>query len=87
MSQDIWDLVRENLIGRDAFIDTPFGRHLVTYADYTASGRAVEFIENYIRRVLRHYANTHTEDDATGMITTARLHQAETTIKKLVNAG
>jgi selenocysteine lyase/cysteine desulfurase len=87
MSKDIWTLVRKNLIGRDAFIETPFGRRLLTYADYTASGRGVEFIEDYIRQILMHYANTHTEDDATGMITTARLHQAEATIKRLMNAG
>ncbi len=84
---DIWELVRENLIGRNAFIETPFGRRLLTYADYTASGRGVEFIEGYIREILKHYANTHTEDDATGIITTARLHRAETTIKRLLNAG
>jgi selenocysteine lyase/cysteine desulfurase len=87
MSKDIWTLVRKNLIGRDAFIETPFGRRLVTYADYTASGRGVEFIEGYIRQILMHYANTHTVDDATGMITTSRLHRAEATIKRLVNAG
>ncbi|MBN1687029.1 MAG: aminotransferase class V-fold PLP-dependent enzyme [Spirochaetales bacterium] len=85
--KDIWALVRENVIGRDASIETPFGRRLLTYADYTASGRGVEFIESHIRQILRHYANTHTEDDATGAITSARLHQAEATIKRLVNAG
>ena len=86
-NKDIWELVRNNIIGKDAFIDTPFGRRLLTYADYTASGRGVELIETYIRDILEHYANTHTEDDATGMITSTRLHQAETTIKRLLNAG
>jgi len=47
----------------------------------------VDFIERYIRRVLTHYANTHTEDDATGEMTTERLRRAEATIKRLVNAG
>ena len=74
---DIWALVRNNIIGRDAVIDTPFGKRLVTYADYTASGRGLEFIEAYIGRILEHYANTHTEDDATGMISTERLAKAE----------
>jgi selenocysteine lyase/cysteine desulfurase len=87
MSKDIWALVRKSLIGRDAFIDTPFGRPLVTYADYTASGRGIEFIERYIERILMHYANTHTVDDATGTITTERLAKAEATIKRLINAG
>ena len=44
-NKDIWELVRNNIIGKDAFIDTPFGRRLLTYADYTASGRGVELIE------------------------------------------
>jgi selenocysteine lyase/cysteine desulfurase len=87
MSSDVWALVRRNIIGRDAFIDTPFGRRVVTYADYTASGQGVEFIERYIRRLLMHYANTHTEDDATGVMTTERLRRAEAPIKRLVNAG
>jgi selenocysteine lyase/cysteine desulfurase len=87
MSRDIWALVRNEIIGRDAFVETPFGRRLVTYADYTASGRAVGFLERYLERMLAHYANTHTEDDATGRITTERLRQAEATIKRLVNAG
>jgi len=87
VSTDIWAVIRDNIIGRNACIDTPFGRRLLTYADYTASGRGIEFIEQYIRRILKHYANTHTEDDATGRITTSRLHQAEATIKRLLNAG
>lgn len=87
MKKDIWALVRKSIIGRDAFIDTPFGQRLVTYADYTASGRGIEFIEGYIEQILKHYANTHTEDDSTGMITTERLHKAEGTIKRLINAG
>jgi selenocysteine lyase/cysteine desulfurase len=87
MNTDLWELVRKDIIGNDAVIGTPFGKRLLTYADYTASGRGVFFIERYIQRILRHYANTHTEDDATGMMTTSRLHKAEATIKRLVNAG
>ena len=44
----------------------------MVYADYTASGRSLSFIEDAIRdRVLPMYANTHTEASATGRHTTA----------------
>ena len=87
MQADFWDFVRANIIGWNAVIETPFGRRRVTYADDTASGRGLRFVERYLERVQEHYANTHTEDDATGRITTARLEQAERTIKKLLHAS
>ena len=83
---DFWTVVRENIIGHNATISTPFGSRRLVCADYTASGRGVKFIEHYMQRILEHYANTHTGDDATGIMTTQRLHLAEKTIKRLVGA-
>lgn len=51
-TQITWDLVRNELIGKDAEIVTPYGSRRVTYADYTASGRGVNFIEQSIKRHL-----------------------------------
>ena len=49
----------------------PFGLRRVTYADYTASGRSLAPIEDYIRdAVLPLYANTHSESSGTGLQTT-----------------
>jgi selenocysteine lyase/cysteine desulfurase len=84
---DLWDRVRGSIIGGNAFLDTPFGRRRLTYADHTASGRGVTLIEDQLRTALELYGNTHTEDDATGSITSERLRDAETLIKRLVNAG
>ena len=84
---DFWEQVRRSVIGGSAALQTPFGRRRLTYADHTASGRAVGFVEDYMRGILALYGNTHTEDDATGTITSSRLRQAEATIKRLVNAG
>jgi selenocysteine lyase/cysteine desulfurase len=79
--------LRQNLIGVDAPFCTPFGQRLMLYGDYTASGRTLSFIENYLMRIQRHYANTHTEDDMTGRSMTRLLHSAEQTIKDCVNAN
>ncbi|MDE8602563.1 aminotransferase class V-fold PLP-dependent enzyme [Marinomonas sp. RSW2] len=79
--------IREGVIGKNTQINTPFGLRTLTYADYTASGRSLDFIEDAIRHnVLPLYANTHTEANATGQQTTAFREQARQKIRKAVNA-
>jgi selenocysteine lyase/cysteine desulfurase len=67
--------VRRGIIGEGELMDGPFGPRRVTYADYTASGRSLDFIEDFIRdAVLPRYANTHTESSGTGW-QTSRLRE------------
>jgi selenocysteine lyase/cysteine desulfurase len=79
--------LRNQLIGADAQISTPFGERLMVYGDYTASGRCLALVEHYLQNLQRIYANTHTEDDITGRSMTNLLEEAEHHIKASVNAG
>jgi selenocysteine lyase/cysteine desulfurase len=79
--------VRDQIIGSDLLFETPFGLRNIFYADYTASGRGLRFIEEKLLRIQRSYANTHTEDDYSGKYLTGLYHQAQTRIKEMVNAG
>lgn len=77
------ETIRNQVIGRDIAVAGPFGSRRVTYADYTASGQSLFFIEEFInRQVLPMYANTHTEASGTGLQTTTYREDARRIIAK-----
>ncbi len=82
-----FDFLRNEIVGNDFYFNTPYGKILMTYADYTASGKTLRFIENYIFNLQRSYANSHTEDDVTGRTMTQLIHKSEKIIKEMFNAG
>jgi selenocysteine lyase/cysteine desulfurase len=82
-----FEFLRRQVVGIDSAFDTPFGRRLMVYCDFTASGRCLLFVERYLQTLQRSYANTHTEDDVTGRSMSRLLHEAEAMIKQAVNAG
>jgi len=87
MSKELVAKIRDSVIGDGQLIETSFGQKPLIYADYTASGRSLDFIEQFItNRVLPFYANTHTETSFTGAQSTAFREEARQSIKQAVNA-
>jgi selenocysteine lyase/cysteine desulfurase len=80
--------IRGEVVGDDAVVDGPFGPRRMVYADATASGRSLAFVEDVIReQVLPTYGNTHTEASATGRRTTELREQARRIVHRAVNGG
>ncbi|MFE3837952.1 aminotransferase class V-fold PLP-dependent enzyme [Pseudogemmobacter sonorensis] len=75
------------LIGEGVEIPGPFGPCPLVYADYTASGRAMAQVEDFIRdHLLPFYANSHTEASFCGGHVTRMRRAARAAIARLCGA-
>jgi selenocysteine lyase/cysteine desulfurase len=87
VKDSVLEELRGDIVGEDACVRTPFGERRMAYADHIASGRPLASVEErLLRSVLPLYANTHTEDSATGAYTTHLVHEATAYIKKRLGA-
>ena len=79
---------RNNIIGIDQEIETPFGPKKIVYADWIASGRLYSPIEDTIKeRIGPYVGNTHSETTFTGKLMTNLYEEAKHRIKQHVNAS
>ena len=79
---------RRHTIGVDKTLSGPFGTVPLVYADWIASGRLYDPIEQRMMKIAYPYvANTHSESSALGASMTHAYHEAQHRIKAHVNAG
>ncbi len=79
---------RRQIIGQQQQFESPYGHRSILYADWTASGRLYQPIEDKMAQCFGPFvANTHTETSTTGTMMTLAYHQAKAIIKRHVNAS
>ncbi|MDP3443370.1 MAG: aminotransferase class V-fold PLP-dependent enzyme, partial [Ignavibacteria bacterium] len=82
-----FDYFRKNTIGNSLIFNSPYGPQKLIYADWIASGRLYQPIEDRITKDIGPYvANTHTETSETGTLMTKAYQLAHKLIKQHVNA-
>ena len=83
-----FDRFRKNITGIDASFKSPYGQKKIIYADWIASGRLYQSIEEKLSREIGPYVgNTHSFASETGSLMTNAYHEAHEIIKTHVNAG
>ena len=85
--EEYFQSFRSHVIGIDQEFDSPFGQKRIIYADWTASGRLYQPIEQKISEVFGPFmANTHTESNITSLMMTGLYKRSKKIIKEHVNA-
>ena len=73
-------------IGNDVTFNSPYGKKSVVYADFTASGRGLYEIENFIsNQILPFYANIHSSCGYLAEQSTAFRNEAKSIVRRYCN--
>ncbi|GAB1602855.1 uncharacterized protein LOC115212374, partial [Argonauta hians] len=84
----LFKYIQDSIIGKDLTVQGPYGPVKIIYCDFTASGRCLSFIEDYIRDyVMPFYGNTHTTTSICSRQTTCFRDNARNIIRRCVNAS
>ena len=87
-NSNLINYLENDTVGQGTPFTTPFGPKRMIYADWTASGKALRFIEKHITEdVLPFYGNTHTTTSITGLQSTCFRHEARQVVAQSVNAN
>lgn len=79
---------RTNTVGYAQTFHSPYGEQRIVYADWTASGRLYQPIEERLLECFGPYVgNTHSESSETGRAMTLAYHEAHRILKAHANAG
>jgi len=84
------EYIRDNIIGSTdgTLLRTVYGEKPQIYCDYTASGKSLHFIEDYIRcNIMPLYANSHSMQSASGKQTIYAREESRAIIKRACNAN
>ncbi|XP_014206620.1 uncharacterized protein LOC106638097 [Copidosoma floridanum] len=88
--EDVAKLLRyidENVIGKNGTFLGPFGRRKVTYCDYTATGRSLQFLEDYIFNVILPYlGDTRASTSICSLQSSLFRHEARDIVRHAVGA-
>jgi selenocysteine lyase/cysteine desulfurase len=88
MLENYFKQFREHVIGTGKTFQSPYGEKEIIYADWTASGRCYDVIEERLsKEIMPLLANTHTETTVTGTFMTKAYEESKQIIKKHVNAS
>ncbi len=85
--EDYFSRFRRHIIGNGQLFDSPFGKKEIVYADWTATGRGYQPIEDCIQQeILPFIGNTHTEATITSTLMSRAYEEAKRIVKKHVGA-